>query len=116
MSDWNDKSDFEVNKRLTELLGMKIISRPMNQSMNDLFDDAEEDDVFGCIGDLCWKFNYCNYWSDIGPLIESYQIDVGFIDGFGWTACQKGQQEESVYNNPKRAAAICIIQLLESQQ
>lgn len=109
---YESMSDEQVSLRLFELV------HPIPCELWCLSDC--ETFVYDCgpTGDYFHKIDLIDIsnWSHIGPLIESYQIDVGFIDGFGWTAEQRGQHAVSVYNNPKRAAAICIIKLLESQK
>lgn len=61
--------------------------------------------------------DYCNTWSAIGPLIEKHEIGIEFIDGFGWTASEPHTEHGNTvsdYDNPRRAAVKCLIQLLEA--
>ncbi len=63
--------------------------------------------------------NYCRSWKDIGPLIEEHKVTIGYLDGCErWSADEITQNQFGVHRaydtNPKRAAAICIIKLLES--
>lgn len=113
--DWNNKSDFEVNKRLAELLGMAIYEC-QSASVK-----AKGNAVLICDSSAPYgirEVDYCNSWADIGLLIEKYELKidprrtmeklpymVSFSDRI-W-ACDK---------NPRRASAICIIKLLESKQ
>ncbi len=86
---YNEVSDFEVNEVLDNL-----IANP----------------------DWLRKRDYCNNWSDIGPLIEKYSLDVQPpFKGSHWFVSDLDDEVVVRSTNPKRAAAICIIKLLEAR-
>ena len=94
MSKYKDKSDFEINKRVAELINRK------------------KDGL---------TFAPCSSWSDIGPIIEEYKIDIEVINApglRGWYAtCSEDTTISSdVMSNPKRAAAIVFIEMMEARQ
>lgn len=121
MTNWNDKSDFEVNKRLAELLGLVLHDKPKKSKLQELIGKPKDSEIFACHGDFCWTIDYCNNWADIGPLIEKFNITLNQQDGCMCEAFSRDYIGRAQYgtehgNNVKRAAAICIIKLLESKQ
>ncbi len=117
--DYEKASDFEVNALLASHLYLECNhAHTVNENENG---EAE----FWCanvIGDTCHagKFNYCNNWGDIGLLIEEYGVSLVCTASGGWDchALSVFGDEERVtqHENPKRAAAICIIKLLEAEK
>jgi len=104
---WDDKSDTEINKKLTQIV----------KGYSDSF-MRRNSGVY---------FDYCNSWADIGPLMLKFDVyilptsnDCEFnylaktlIDGsigMGWTT-----KYTSFNNNPLRAAATCLIKKLEAE-
>ena len=91
-------SDFEINKSIAAIQGM---------------------DYSGVTEEMVHDYNmrdYCNNWSDMGPLIESAGVTIGSYDGdgFAFNNFRGGVDEEiwdnMVYNkNPLRAAAIVYL-------
>ncbi len=115
MINYETASDFEVNKKLANLMNVKWSCSPSASPNGQWLFTNKYKEIEGESTPLP---DYCNNWSDIGPLIESYLIELEYLDGFGWTASAAPNQDcaSSCYDNPKRAAAICIIKLLESKQ
>ena len=118
---WDEASDFEVNKRLAELLGLKIF--------NDQFASLKLKAGSVLVFDKNKKYgtkeiNYCNNWQDIGPMIESKFIKVEPLCDtdpseerwYSSTAVDTSKTVSYWHANPKRAAAICAIKLLESEK
>lgn len=48
-------------------------------------------------------------WSQCGPLIERYKVEICFLDGFGWTANIQYGPEFSFYASPLIAACRAIV-------
>lgn len=48
-------------------------------------------------------------WSQCGPLIERYKVEMCFLDGFGWTANTQYGPEFSFYASPLIAACRAIV-------
>lgn len=122
-------TDFEVNKRLAELeLGENwwwkystVLTEKLVPTDSGGFETRKT------------ATDYCRNWSDIGPLIEKYDLSIIKVsDGFiaveaSWDYIDLSGYDEMdgacigcdcvIGNdkNPKRAAALCIIKLLESQ-
>ena len=128
---WDEASDFEVNKRLVELLGLKF-TFTYNATKGD-FDNPVgllvEYDVGGN-----WIVDYCNCWESIGPIIDKCDISIIKVsDGYiaidsDWDyidiSCHDDMQDSCIGDEcitgksikQKRAAAICAIKLLESEK
>lgn len=112
---YDGMSDFEVNKRLSELTGEVLCivqSASIKSDVNGVLVKTENKTRL---------INHCNNWSDIGPLIERYDISIvrdaaEDLSAAWWNASTIDNGIEINYcKNPKRAAAICIIKLLESE-
>ena len=119
MNDWSDK---EVNIKLLDLVNPgwrqqvdKILS--MNESLKNGVTSIHH----------VTMPDYCNSWSDMGPLIVEHQITIAKCDGLDfWEAYAGGygvDYDHRVYSdidcnhddpNPLRAAAICLIKKLEA--
>jgi len=115
-------SDFEVNKRLSMILGGFKLSEFSETSGN--FHSETPKYRFEPV------LNYCNSWLFIGPLIEVYNVTLLMVSDGAVAAASMHHCEVSSFDemhdtyisadyytdnkNPKRAAAICIIKLLEN--
>lgn len=117
MSDWSNKSDFEINKAVAVANGYEISN------------------YFG--GDSCWIKSktegledcltllpdYCNSWADMGPIIEREKISIIFDNLTGVEACTNFSVCRFSYGyqskiwddspNPLRAAAIVYLESKE---
>ncbi len=108
---FDDMSDFEVNKELALLVNNY---RVFTDADTYVYLDTDDESIV----------DYCNNWGDIGPLIERYEITINTpsYSCYGvWETCLTGSDGDDglichsyADKNPKRAAAICIIKLLES--
>ena len=111
MNNYDGMSDFKINNRLSELLGWYP---------SDWFLFKTDMGVLPAInGDqapIILKYrDFCNNWSDIGPLIEECKATLESrtsLPKLGWMASK--DEHYHAHQNPKRAAAICIIKLLEA--
>ena len=115
---YDSMSDFEINKRVAELLGYRISKETymeilfVNKPLGKYFLDCE-------------LFNACNNWSDIGPIIEEYHIDLTFSDidsleseAFAEHFTEDGKHIKSDWlhkSQIKRAAAIVFLQMKEGE-
>lgn len=59
-------------------------------------------------------FDPCNKWEDIGPIIEEYKIPIFPVVAMdaSWIA-GSDQRCKTHELNPKRAAAICFLKMME---
>ena len=117
------KTEFEINKRLAELLGVNWFLSPsniMNETGGLIFSDRfsfEKCDVNS------QEFpDYCNSWADMGPIIYDLGIDVFSPDSSGtkYWQCVKfyPSLQPDIHlldENPLRAAALVAIEILESR-
>lgn len=102
---WDEASDFEVNKRLAELLWLEV-SPVSNESYGlAVYPYNNEPNA-----------NYCQNWQDIGPIIYQYGISLNFHGCDYWTASTVNNVVVVTDMSPQRAAAICAIKLLESEK
>lgn len=65
MKTWDDWSDYEVNKAAVKFLEINF------EDMSDFFPEPY---LFN--EDSRREFNLCNSWADMGPIIQSKQIDL----------------------------------------
>ena len=56
--------------------------------------------------------DYCNNWSDIGPIIERERIDVITMGLHKWVAMREVKAEAQT---PTKAAALCFLKMRESE-
>jgi hypothetical protein len=49
------------------------------------------------------------HWRKCGPLIERFEVEIAFIDGFGWTANVRFGKEYSCYDSPTIAVCRAIV-------
>lgn len=114
MRNYEDMSDFEINKLIAEWIGFGYFG----------FYKQEGGKVRcnRCGGEMV-TLDYCNNWSDIGPIIEKYGITLEYdcdIEAESeWWNCigfgDSGRVEWNYTSNPKRAAAICFLMMQESK-
>lgn len=112
-----EMSNFELNKKLADLLGIYWHSRP---SSNDLHEWVYSDNYAQCdtrtnpAVDLA---DYCTDWNATMPLAVEHEITLDKIDGYGWGASQLYTDISfSCYDNPLRAIVICLIKAMENNQ
>lgn len=121
MKNYDEMSDFEVNVLLASHL------HPECNHAHTVDENKNGEAEFWCadpIGETrhAGRHNYCNDWLDIGSLIDEYKINLVAPNcGCKWRVFVNVDfnggraSEHFTYNeNPKRAAAICLIKLLES--
>ena len=62
-------------------------------------------------GNIAHGYDYCKYWSDIGPIIERERIDVITMGLHKWVAMREVKAEAET---PTKAAALCYLKMKES--
>lgn len=111
---YEDMSDHEINKRVAEKLGLRVSS----ESEGFLFVDTAHRVVN--IKPISANVDYCNNWSDMGPVIQDSGIDIEWpeftLGGVGQcTKYVEGAADIAVEFTQKdkglRAAAICFLEL-----
>lgn len=112
--------DSRLNKKLHELLG--LVPSEIDIAAESMVSGIRESNYIMRMAfpsdSAYYGVDYCNNWSDIGPLIEEHMISIEYHGygsnkrAFGYADCG---MRECLHSNPKRAAAICIIKLLESE-
>lgn len=125
MKNYDEMSDFEVNHQLLKhhkFNDNQCIGREVGKVYLLTFDDIDVNLEVGRV-----EMDYCNNWSDIGPMIEEHKVTVSpsAVDDANYSSdeweASVGTGDYSCLiishwsENPKRAAAICIIKLLESE-
>lgn len=65
MSDWENKTDLQINNAVAEKLGLHV-------SDVVLFGSVQIKDEF----DFWCSLDPCNSWADAGPVIEEYGITI----------------------------------------
>lgn len=111
---YSDMTNREINKAVAE-----VLLKDYNLS------DGHGDSVVCTRMDICscFKVDYCNNWSDIGPIIEGNHISIDWCpdDEFyqarsQWISDDFGIDSSCFFNdkNPKRAAAICFLMINEA--
>ncbi len=118
-----DASDFEINCEVAMLLYPEL-----EYADSDLVTEKEGGAanfrLCNAIGDDldAGTYDYCGSWSDIGPIIEEYRIHMLSDEnrsGHWWAAStwdKSGQPYKSIDENPKRAAALVFIEMMEARQ
>lgn len=112
---YSEMSDQEISLSLAKALGIYDFD-----SNGQVFVWSDKESISS--SGMPSVFDPCNSWADIGPLIEQYGLDM-LYNQIGekvlWQAnCGKEfkcglELIESVEPNPKRAAAICLLMLLD---
>ena len=108
---YETSNDFELNKRLAELLGETISETQYNQNAVVVISDGYD------------TLDYCNSWADMGPVIKDLGIDIVSPDSNGSKdlQCVKFYPNfqpdiHSFDPNQLRAAVIVAIQVLEGRE
>lgn len=97
---------------------------------DDAINRAVELRYLGFETDGTWTPDYCNDWSEMGPLIAEYHIDMVFDDFGGpgkedWACaatenavdhCDGIETIHSLNRNPLRAAAICWLKMKDGEK
>ena len=119
-------SDFEINKAVAEALGVPgmfpsdkpdiiLVGKPILPMLS--LDDYSETTC------RIEAFDPCNNWSDIGPIIEDKKISLCYWASMGWRASNTMRvvADESIGEfevadkNPRRAAAIVFLKMMEGE-
>ena len=59
-------------------------------------------------------WDYCNNWSDIGPIIEREKLDLTATED-GWEANGYFYEKRTSAETPTKAAALCYLKMRESE-
>jgi hypothetical protein len=70
--------------------------------------DNEINTYIADIEGRCSTPDYCNNWSDIGPIIEREKIE---IVTFGWDGWLAMRNEKARAETPTKAAALCYLKM-----
>lgn len=110
-------TDFEVNKRLATLMfpnAEEIVAFGEGMVSNDT-----EVQVIHEMAVRGETVDYCNDWAAIGPLFENYYDDINHLVWYPDDDVPEGSEIDLVIREYgcglKRAAAICIIKILEGE-
>lgn len=101
MKNYSEISDFEINKAVATLQGY-------DTDVTQHFGDAGLSTVKTTEG----RVNYCNSWSDAGPIIEQCRITLD-SDFDVWFA--RDDNHCHTHANPLRAAMIVFLMMQESK-
>lgn len=122
MSKYDEMSDLEVDVLLASHLYQQCNHAHTVDKNKNKNGEAE----FWCADHIggtrhAGKYNYCNCWLDIGPLIEEYRVDIEHpvesLGGIGRCSVYRDGDTDVTHDfkgGVMRASAICIIKLLES--
>jgi hypothetical protein len=119
---YENMSDFEINKAVAEKLGLHWHCKPlshMNKSISWFYSDnyAQCDTARFVAIDLP---DYCNSWADMGPIITASKIDLRW-NQTNEDLCQAGTLSGRNYTpysrhtNPLRAAAIVYLMMGDAE-
>lgn len=124
MQDYSKMSDFELNKAVAEvtykdLPGLVVVRDVETRDRVTVFKDLGEETVSVCCVD------YCNSWTDAGPIILKNRISVIFDESdtetpgekFEWCGAISDCHKHQVpyLSNPLRAAMIVFLMMRESK-
>lgn len=98
-------NDLEINIAVAEKLGAVNV-RPTKEGTN----------VFWEVKHNFFVKNYCNQWSDAGPIIEKYKINLNFRcmgpdNVRAHVIDDKKRYTAGVEKNPLRAAMLCFLEM-----
>lgn len=120
--DYEKMSDFEINKAVAHKIYKSIGGQDYTQHLT-VKHSAEEggDCIYYCGGE---PLDYCNNWSDMGPLIEQNQINLNYFcdEECSYYSCSSGENGletdcDFVDNkNPLRAAAIVYLLVKDNKK
>lgn len=68
MSEWKDKSDFEINKAVAKLLGLKLFEGSVTKKTGDKWVRVIPSR----------NFDPCNNWADAGPITDGNKISIEY--------------------------------------
>ena len=79
---------------------------------NDSWSMTHGDGVARVAGqDLIVK-DYCNNWSDIGPIIDREKIDLTYLGYYKvWLAANQDDSNKEQAETPTKAAALCYLKM-----
>lgn len=105
--DYDNATDFEINKAVVETLGFCLISNNQAGSSSVVRYKTGSGTMTKYLA-----VDYCNSWADIGPIIEDHKIDLMHLP-----KCKKWVADSfcSVFSymdpNPRRTAAVVFLKM-----
>jgi len=108
-------TDFEINKRLAELLGYKVfdLTLPHGKIVTVMRKTYQSD-----VCKIPLK-DYCNSWDDMGPIIVDLEIEIRFNQvhdvALAGKVTGRNYYPYETDINPLRAAALVAIKVLEAR-
>ena len=122
--DWENMSNFEINKAVAEKLGKVVLEIDDTSSlgMTSKYHEQHPDTVWvvdldeqGQMASIHYQFNPCSDWEDAGPIIQENKISIiadsthkdwqaswDFYDRVGGATCD---------DNPLKAAMITFLKM-----
>lgn len=112
MTDYTELSDFEINKAVAEALYPDYQWFEVSEIHGlQHVDDDNKNWVLGYDNNDTrsepYTYDYCNNWSDCGPIIEEHGITI-LPDGAEWAATNSVAWNSGP--NPKRCAMIVFLE------
>lgn len=124
MSDWKNKTDFEINVKVAKTIGLLVKEEPTDESIgftkgfHDKYPStiwAAHTDTEGKQCDKWEQFNYCASWADMGPILHRHLVSLTFNVKTGQCLANIGMRAEyCIHTNPLRAAAIVFLEMNEA--
>jgi len=112
---YEDMSDFEINKAVAEAIGHQVCVSHHPGSENAII----------IVNGSARAVDYCNNWSDGGPIIVENGIGLAFkphCECDGWVAArhiygalESNREPFTYHENPLRAAMIVFLKMQESK-
>ena len=106
MDNYEEQSDFEINKAVAEALGLDVVAVESKTRVYLYFDERAQDGR---------SFDPCNHSGDGFPIILDHSIS---INGYGedtWEADHFTMNGEVSDTNPLRAAMIVFLKMQEAE-
>lgn len=113
MIDYSKLSDFEINKRIAEVIykdrdGLFVARSLPSREEVTVVAEVNSEDICIAVAD------YCNNWSDAGPIIYNNGISIG-IYGYGEWGAGTINYTHIDGVNPLRAAMIVFLMMQENK-
>ena len=126
MNKYEEMSEFDINKLVAEKLGRNVSSEQWmhlgdrDENLVIIDTSSKSSRIVNRTFDTA---DYCNRWSDMGPLIESSGISIVYMLEDGWDSHalidddDRGYDEKYnfTHKNPLRAAAITYLLMQEAK-
>lgn len=114
MNKYSEMSDFEVNKKIANLLGFKNITKGIKQEV--LVESVSCG--YGGFKTVIIEKNYCSYYPDAFQLMIDNKLDLDFNPLTNSWSCRKLTHKgyfSSLNENPCRAIAECFLLIKDAE-